>query len=108
MAVDTREPTATFPEDWHANVPPGPALEFDREHFPFPVSPLFSSTMGPAFAAGATAAFRALPLPMHDVVVAERNHYLFYRWATREPATGSEDGRTGIAPRHRSSGRSSG
>ena len=64
------ETSATFPADWHAQVPPGPPLSFDRTHFPLPVSPLFSSTMGPAFAAGATAAFRALPLPMHDVVVA--------------------------------------
>jgi rifampicin phosphotransferase len=91
MASVEGEVTATFPEDWHANVPPGPPLEFDREHFPFPVSPLFSSTMGPAFAAGATAAFRALDLPMHDFVVVERNHYLFYRWATLA-AAGPDDG----------------
>ena len=91
MARVESETAATFPEHWHANVPPGPPLSFDRNHFPFPVSPLFASTMGPAFAAGVTAAFQALHLPMHDVVVAERNHYLFYRWATREPATGPED-----------------
>lgn len=61
--------TSAFPVDWNGSIEPGVTFMFDPMHFPYPVSPLLQSTMGPACGAGFTAAANEYNLPIQRVEV---------------------------------------
>jgi hypothetical protein len=71
--------TSAFPVDWNESIDSGATFMFDPMHFPYPVSPLLQSTMGPAFATGFTTAVNEYNLPIHTVEVCHRNHYRYDR-----------------------------
>jgi hypothetical protein len=78
MVAETVAPraSAAFPENWHANLPPGPPFELDAMHFPFPVSPLSASH---SRGAGFVTALREYQVPVTHMGSVFRNHYRFSR-----------------------------
>ena len=74
------------------NEPPDPDLTYfsDAMHFPYPVSTLFQTTVGPAFAAGFTAATRELRSPVRAVKVCFRNGFFFAAREFAKPADEAE------------------
>jgi len=73
---------ATFPEDWHANLPPGPAFTLDAMHHPFPVSLLEGRTRSEARAV----ALHEYLVPVIAIEQVRRNHYVFMRTRLVEAA----------------------
>ena len=90
MSVAATSKLATFPEDWNSGVEAGATFFFDPMHYPFPHTPLTSSTLGPAFGAGFTAAAKELNAPIREVRVRYRNHYRFEIFDMFQPATDDE------------------
>jgi pyruvate,water dikinase len=90
MTVATSVSSSAHVEDWNAGIEPGKTFRFDPMHFPYPMTSLSTSTMGPAFSKGATAGFRELQLPIDNISVVHRNHYRFECWAMKEPKTEEE------------------
>lgn len=82
--------TSAFPVDWNESIDSGATFMFDPMHFPYPVSPLLQSTMGPAFATGFTTAVNEYNLPIHTVEVCHRNHYRYDRQVMKQPASDEE------------------
>ncbi|MDQ3443741.1 MAG: PEP-utilizing enzyme [Chloroflexota bacterium] len=82
-------------QDWNEGIEAGTTWTFDPMHFPFPLSPLTVSTLGPCFANGATAAFRELHAPIEQVDVVHRNYYRYERWSPVIPAGDDEARRIG-------------
>lgn len=82
--------TSAFPVDWNGSIEPGVTFMFDPMHFPYPVSPLLQSTMGPACGAGFTAAANEYNLPIQRVEVCHRNHYRYQRKVEKQPASEEE------------------
>lgn len=82
--------TSAFPVDWNESIEPGVTYMFDPMHFPYPVSPLLQSTMGPAFAAGFTDALHEQNSPISKVEVCHRNHYRYQRNVEKQPASEDE------------------
>jgi pyruvate,water dikinase len=87
MAVDTLEPTATFPEAWNASVPPGPPFTFDAMHFPFPISPLYATH---SRGSGFVTALQEFKIPILADESLIRNHYRFGRMIMAEPSSPEE------------------
>ena len=86
MVATVSSRAATFPEDWNKGIEAGTTYMFDPMHFPFPITPLTSSTtLGPSFSVGTLAAFQELNVPIESVEVVHRNHYRFERWAPLVP-----------------------
>jgi pyruvate,water dikinase len=79
----------TFPEDWHANLPPGQPFALDTMHFPFPVSPLTSSMDTDGF----LTALREFKVPIISSDSIFRNHYRFGRMVMAEPTSAEEAAR---------------
>jgi pyruvate,water dikinase len=79
----------TFPEDWHANLPPGQPFTLDTMHFPFPVSPLTSSMDTDGF----LTALREFKVPIVSSDSIIRNHYRFGRMVMAEPTSAEEAAR---------------
>jgi pyruvate,water dikinase len=90
MITTTANQPAFSLEDWNAGLEPGTTYMFDPMHFPYPLSPLTASTLGPAFGSGTTAAFREARLPIEGVDVRHRNHYRYERWIGVTPANEDE------------------
>jgi len=88
---------ATLPEDWNAEIEAATTYMFDPMHFPYPLTPLTASTLGPCFATGATAAFKELRVPIDHVDVIHRNSYRFERWAPVVPSSDDEARQIGEA-----------
>ena len=88
---------ATLPENWNAGIEAGTTYMFDPMHFPYALTPLTASTLGPCFATGATAAFKELQAPIDHIDVIHRNQYLFYRWAPVVPSSDDEARQIGEA-----------
>ncbi len=76
----------TFPEDWHANLPPGPPFTLDTMHFPFPLSPLTGSMDTDGFEI-ALGEFR-VPVVSNDAIY--RNYHRYGRMVMAEPASEEE------------------
>lgn len=89
--------TSAFPVDWNESIEPGVTFMFDPMHFPYPVSPLLESTMGPAFATGFTAAMNEQNSPISKVEVCHRNHYRFERYVMKQPTIDDEARQIGEA-----------
>ena len=81
---------SAFPVEWNDSIEAGATFTFDAMHFPYPVSPLLESTMGPAFATGFTAAVNEYNLPLSRIEVCHRNHYRFERHVMKQPASDEE------------------
>jgi pyruvate,water dikinase len=62
----------------------------DRMHFPFPVSPLFQSIHGPAFAQGITQVARETNAPVSAYEHRIRNNYQFERMVPKVPRNEEE------------------
>ncbi|MDQ3653527.1 MAG: PEP-utilizing enzyme [Chloroflexota bacterium] len=90
MIVPAVSNAATLPEDWNAGIEAGTTYMFDPMHFPYALTPLTASTLGPCFATGATAAFRELQVPIDHIDVIHRNNYRFERWAPVVPSSDDE------------------
>ncbi len=80
----------SFPVEWTNPADPGPTYTHDPMHFPFPVSPLTCSTIGPAFSAGFTTAAREMNTPILQVEAIDRNWFHFERYVMRIPANETE------------------
>lgn len=92
MSTVTPEISTAYVEDWNAGIEPGQTYRFDPMHFPYPITPLSASTMGPAFSVGSTAGFHELHLPIDTISVTHRNHYRYECWTMTQP-TSEEDAR---------------
>ena len=90
MVDATISSVARFPGDWNTDVETGATYYFDPMHFPFPLTSLTLSTMGPAFGAGFTAAARELNTPVREVRVRRRNNYRFEHFDMIQPANDDE------------------
>jgi hypothetical protein len=90
MTVATSVSSSAHVEDWNAGIEPGKTFRFDPMHFPYPMTSLSTSTMGPAFSKGATAGFHELQLPIDNISVVQRNHYRYECWTMKEPKTEEE------------------
>jgi pyruvate,water dikinase len=82
--------TTSFPLDWSIPFDDGEAFFLDPMHFPYPLTPLTESTLGPAFEAGFTAAAREQQTPIEAHQVRHRNHYRFERGVMVQPASEEE------------------
>lgn len=77
MATLMPDTGTTFPVAWQSVDDAGITYSFDPMHFPFPGSPLFESTAGPAFAVGFTTASREYKSPIQEMKVCYQNHYRY-------------------------------
>ncbi|MDQ3653459.1 MAG: PEP-utilizing enzyme [Chloroflexota bacterium] len=93
MAATLENQPTTFPEEWNAPVDGSATFLFDPMHFPFPISPLTHSAMGPAFGAGFTQAAREYHSQIRKVVVTSRNMYRFLLFDMARPADWEESRR---------------
>lgn len=90
MVTTLEKESATFPEDWHAPFDNGEAYFFDPMHNPYPLTPLTTSMLSIASAAGFTAAMEELSLPIRDVQNRVRNYYAFMRISPAIPGNEAE------------------
>ena len=89
-ATELLRQAPTFPAEWDEPFEDGDAFYMDPMHFPYPLSPLTESTLGPAFEAGLSAAHREMQTPIREHQVRHRNYYRFERAVMAQPATGAE------------------
>ncbi len=90
MVDSTLARPASHFEDWNRDIAAGATYTYDPMHFPYPLTPLTASTLGPCFAKGATAAFHELHVPIAGIDVIHRNHHRFECWAPVMPANDDE------------------
>ncbi len=87
MTVPAPTASTIAHQDWNRGIEAGTTWMYDPMHFPFPLTPLTASTVGPCFASGSTAAFRELRAPIDRVEVLHRNCYRYERWSPVIPAS---------------------
>ncbi len=97
MTLSTAPTSSAHVEDWNTGIEPGKTFRFDPMHFPHPMTPLSTSTMGPAFAVGSTAGFQELHLPMDSIAVIHRNSYRYECWTMTQPTSEEEARQIGQA-----------
>lgn len=90
MVTTLEKESATFPEDWRAPFDAGEAYFFDPMHNPYPLTPLTTSVINDASAAGFTTAMAGLNLPIRDMQSRVRNYYAFMRISPAIPANEAE------------------
>ncbi|MBA2468485.1 MAG: hypothetical protein H0V37_03675 [Chloroflexia bacterium] len=81
MSISAIDATRVFPEDWHANLSPGPPFTLDAMHRPFPLSPLYASFTNDGF----LTALREYRVPVIARESVLRNYYRFDRMVMAEP-----------------------
>ncbi len=78
MSISTvSKPTTDFVVTFGENENPEYTYMFDAMHFPAPISKLFQTVMGPAFAEGFTRAVHGLNVPLQSAELTFQNNYLF-------------------------------
>jgi pyruvate,water dikinase len=90
MTTNLMADASAFSVSWQVPEDAGRTWLLDPIHFPRPLSPLFRTLWGPAFADGINRAAREVLSPGFDLRVAFQNGYYYESVAISEPATDEE------------------